>query len=65
MTLPDLSVVLTVFLHMSIVRVLSKRSGLDAQVEAFRKELNDLSNELRLLQQHTAEQQSSVLVQKG
>lgn len=57
--------VLTVFLHMSIVRVLSKRSGLDAQVEAFRKELNDLSNELRLLQQHTAEQQSSVLVQKG
>ena len=35
------------------------------QVEAFQKELNDVSNELRLLQQHTEDQQGSVLVQKG
>ena len=35
------------------------------QVEAFQDELNDVSNELRLLQQHTEEQQGSVLVQKG
>ena len=35
------------------------------QVDAFRNELNDVSNELRLLQQHTEDQQGSVLVQKG
>ena len=35
------------------------------QVQAFQAELNDVSNELRLLQQHTEEQQGGVLVQKG
>ena len=35
------------------------------QVEAFQDELNNVSNELRLLQQHTEKQQGGVLVQKG